>query len=267
MHYVDIHSHYNLEAFDGDRHQAIETLIARDVGTIVVGVDKQSSLLAVELAETYPDRLFACVGFHPAYIGESEYAIEDYQHLVSTHCVVAIGECGLDYVRLDQGDSVTRDMQKECFREHIVLACESRLPLMLHIRPTMHTYDAYEDTLALLEEYREVYGDTLRGNAHFFVGTIEHARRFVALGFTVSFTGVITFTDAYDSVIKSLPLNAIMAETDAPFVAPVPYRGKRTEPWMVQKVYERIASIHGVSEEHARTQMLANVTRVFGIQT
>lgn len=265
MSYIDIHSHYNLESFDTDREDAIKKLIDKKGKTIVVGVDEQSSLLAVELSKTYQGTLFACVGFHPDYVTDSLYDETSFRSILETENVVCIGECGLDYFRLQAEDYVTRDLQKEVFRSQIALAAEFDLPLMLHIRPTKGTYDAYDDVLAILKQESITFGSRLRGNAHFFLGTQSHAEAFFALGFTVSFTGVITFVKEYESLVLALPLESIMAETDAPFVAPVPYRGRRCEPWMVEEVYKKIADIKKLPVEQVKDQIIKNVHRMFRI--
>jgi TatD DNase family protein len=123
---------------------------------------------------------------------------------------------------------------------------------MLHIR------DAYEDSLSVLKQYPKA-----RGNVHFFAGDYETAKKFIDIGFTLSFTGVITFTNSYDEVIKNIPLNMIMSETDSPFVAPIPYRGKRNEPIYVKEVVKKIAEIRGEDIEKVKTAIIANTKRVF----
>ena len=163
--------------------------------------------------------------------------------------VVGIGECGLDYYRLDS-DSIEK--QKEAFIAQIELANEFNKPLMLHIR------QAYQDALAILKEHTKV-----KGNIHFFAGSLEEAKAFIELGFTLSFTGVITFTHDYDEVIKNIPLEMIMSETDAPYVAPVPYRGKRNEPVYVSEVVKRIAEIKNLPESEVAEAIISNARRVY----
>ena len=119
--------------------------------------------------------------------------------------------------------------------------------LMLHCRPSEKSMDAYIDTLAVLSSYAKTHGERLRGNVHFFVGNTEIAKQFLNLGFTLSFTGVVTFTHDYDEVIRLAPLDMIMSETDAPFVAPLSHRGKRSEPTYVTEVVEHIAKIRNIT--------------------
>ena len=164
--------------------------------------------------------------------------------------VVAIGECGLDYFRLKEE---TKETQKKVFIEQIELANELDKPLMLHIR------DAYLDAYELISSNARV-----SGNVHFFAGTWEEAKLFLERGFTLSFTGVITFTTDYDEVIKNAPLDMIMTETDAPYVTPIPYRGKRNEPRYVTEIVKRIAEIKGKDIELVAQKLVSNTERVFG---
>jgi TatD DNase family protein len=182
--------------------------------------------------------------------------------LANSEKVVAIGECGLDYFRIFSDDTKTKDIQKEVFNSQIDLAIEKNLPLILHIRPQKGTMDAYEDALEILEK-RQDY--RIRGDVHFFVGSVDIASRFLKLGFYLSFTGVITFARDYDEVIKMMPIDRILTETDSPFVTPVPHRGKVCEPWMVEEVVKQIAKIKNLDEEHVRVQILENVKNLFFI--
>lgn len=261
--FFDIHSHFNLDSFDGDLSVVIESHKEKGIGTICVGVDKVTSQKAKNLAEEH-ENIFACVGLHPDNVTEEEFDAEFYKDLAMNQKVVSIGECGLDYFRIDPNDQVGKDTQKEVFKQHIELALYLDLPLMLHIRPSQNSYDAYYEVLEILEEYKKD-NPKLRGNSHFFVGTQEIADRFLAMDFTVSFTGVITITEDYNDVVKHVPLGMMMAETDAPFVTPKAYRGKRCEPYMVEEVYKKIAELKGVSFEEAQTAFAENRKRVFGI--
>lgn len=262
--FFDIHSHFNLEAFDGDLDAVLKSHKEKSVGTICVGVDKETSLKAKELSDKH-ENIFACVGLHPDNVTEEgEFDFEYYKDIAMNQKVVAIGECGLDYFRIDPNDHVGKDNQKQVFKDQINLALELNLPLMLHIRPSQGSHDAYIEVLDILEEIKKTE-PTLRGNSHFFVGTQEIADRFLAMDFTVSFTGVITITEDYDDVVRHVPLEMMMAETDAPFVAPKAQRGKRCEPWMVEEVYKRIADIKGISVEELQTIFAENRKRVFGI--
>lgn len=262
--FFDIHSHFNLESFDSDLDEVIQSHKEKGVGTICVGVDKNTSKKALDLSEQY-ENIYACVGLHPQeVVNEGDFDYSLYKDLAMNPKVVCVGECGLDYFRIDPDDHVGKDRQKEVFTQQIELALELDLPLMLHIRPALDTYDAYDEVLEILEDYKK-NNPRLRGNAHFFVGTKEIADRFLSIGFTVSFTGVITITEEYDEVVKHVSLEHMMAETDAPFVAPKSHRGKRCEPWMVEEVYKKIAELKGLSVEEIQTQFAHNRQKMFGI--
>lgn len=201
-----------------------------------------------------------------------------YKELAESEKVVAIGECGLDYhyvetfferdakegkVTWSKGEE--KERQKKVFEAQVELAVEVNKPLMLHGRPSKKTMDAYEDMLHILEASKKVHGTKLRGNAHFFVGDINIAERFVQLGFTMSFSGVITFAKDYDDVVRYLPLTMIQAETDSPYATPAPFRGKRNSPMYVQEVVARIAVLRSQPLEEVRIQLLENARRIFGI--
>ena len=270
--YIDIHTHLNFPQFDEDlstglvgREAVIARLCEQNIGAINVGVDTQTSRFAVELA-TNNDNLWAIVGHHPAYVDDDSQAggFEEatYRELLSHPRVVGVGECGFDYFRTEKTPEHLAKQEK-LFRAQIELAIEFDKPLMLHIRPTRNTYDAYDDALIVLAEYKKQAGDRLRGDAHFFAGTLEHAQRFIELGFYISFTGVITFAREYDDLIQALPLDRIMCETDAPYVTPTPYRGQRNSPEYVGEVYKKMDELR--AEPNVREQILENVRRLWGI--
>jgi len=264
--YVDVHTHLNLDAFQGDFREVIEHTLAEGVAHINVGTGRETSTRAVELANTFSDGVFGTVGLHPVRAGgmadgeDGEPELFErtyYEALASDPKVVAIGECGFDYYRVEKE---TKAQQEKAFIEHIELANDLGKPLMLHIRPSVGTMDAYEDALAVLKAHAKV-----SGNVHFFAGTYDIAKQFWDMGYTTSFTGVITFANQYDEVIQKAPLAMLHAETDAPYVAPVPFRGHRNEPRHVRAVYKRIAELRGGDSEIVRLALLENARRVFGI--
>lgn len=278
MKYIDIHSHVNFKAFDEDRDEVVARTLNADTFMINVGTQVDTSRSAVELANKYEKGVYAIVGLHPIHTGasfhdEKELGVggadftsrgevfnkEVYREFLKNPKVVGIGECGLDYFHMDE-NSIQK--QKEAFIAQIELANEVNKPLMLHIRnnKTDKTHNAYKDALELLKKYAKVKGDV-----HFFAGNTEDAKGFVDFGFTLSFTGVITFSKDYDEVIKNTPLDMIMSETDSPYVAPVPYRGKRNEPVYVKEIVQRIAEIKGLHEREVALAIMANAKRVFGI--
>jgi len=256
--YIDIHSHLGLLTLEKNKEEIIAKMIEKDVATIVIGVDYETSKKVIELAEKY-DFIWAGIGLHPGDNDKEVFDLEKYKKLAEHKKVVCIGECGLDYFRGESEE--TRQKQKELFEKHVELALAVKKPLMIHSRPSKGTQDAYEDVLSILENYKF----NLSGSLHFFVGDISIAKRALEIGFCMSFDGPITFTDEYNEVIKFLPIESIMCETDAPFVAPAPYRGKTCEPWMVEEVYKKIAEIKNLSIDEASEVIMQNAKRVFGI--
>lgn len=256
--YFDSHSHLNLSDFESDKEEVIEKMTQDAVGTLTVGTNLASSKEAVRLAKEN-ENLFACIGLHPNESGKEDFNKEDYKNLLGEK-TICVGECGLDYFRGEE-----RSDQEIDFRKQIDFALENDLPLMLHIRPKKGSMDAYEDTLSILEEYKESAGEKLRGQAHFFAGDIEIAKRFLDLGFYISFTGVVTFTNDYDEVVKFIPVDRILTETDSPFVTPVPHRGHRCEPQYVIEVYKKLAEIKEVSLEEFEKQVKDNLKSLYKI--
>ena len=283
--YIDIHSHVNFKAFDEDRDVVIKRALDNNTWVINVGTQVDTSKNAVELAHKYPEGVYAIIGLHPIHTGASYHDKQElgeegaeftsrgevlnkniYRELLKDPKVVAIGECGLDYYHMDR-DSIEK--QKKAFIEQIELANEIRKPLMLHIRnnPKDKNINAYLDSLELLKKYLNVESLPVgrRGDVHFFAGNPEEAKAFLDFGFTLSFTGVVTFTHDYDEVIKNTPLDMIMSETDSPYVAPVPHRGKRNEPVYVREIVKKIAEIKNLTEAEVAEAIIANAKRVFNI--
>jgi TatD DNase family protein len=260
MKYIDIHCHLDREDYGPDMEAVLARMKEKEVGAIAIGADLESSKKAVEIAEKN-ENIWACIGVHPEAAENNFFRSYDATHislqefsqpleeLVKNPKVVGIGECGLDYFRLN--DEENKNLQKKLFEQQIQFALKYNLPLMLHIR------EAYDDALDILKNYNS------RGNVHFFAGDVEVAKKFLDLGFTMSFTGVITFTDDYDEVIRYLPQNSIMSETDAPFVAPVPFRGKRNEPVYVVEVIKKLSEIRGEDFDVLNNAILANSKRIF----
>lgn len=270
MKYFDAHTHVQFVAYQDDREAAIQR--AKDAGVVmnVVGTQKDTSAAAVALAEKY-EHIYASVGLHPIHTSKSyhdakefgsdgkaftsrgeQFDISNYKALAEHPRTIAIGECGLDYYRLEAD---TKKLQERTFIEQIELANAVVKPLMLHIR------NAYDDALAILKAHAK-----MRGDVHFFAGDWAIAKKFLDLGFTLSFTGVVTFTHDYDEVIKNAPLDMLLSETDAPYVTPTPHRGKRNESAYIPRIVDRIAEIRGESAEKVRAQLFANAHRVFGIK-
>ncbi len=259
MRHVDTHTHVNLAAFNEDFDAVIRRALAEDVWMINVGTQIDTSKRAVELLDIYPEGVFATVGLHPIHtsasfhdkdeIGEDGKAftsrgevfdMDAYRALVVHPKVLAIGECGLDYFRDPSNEE--RKRQLEAFEAQIALANEVGKPLMLHLRSGKGG-NAYKDAWEILKKQARV-----PGNSPFFAGSVEDAKLFWEMGYSTSFTGVITFTHDYDAVVRAAPKEFIHAETDAPYVAPKPYRGQRNEPLYVREVVARMAELRGVPE-------------------
>lgn len=240
MEYIDIHSHLNFTDFDSDREEIIAQMKEKKIGTIVVGTTFESSKKAVEIAQKH-ENIWAIVGCHPIH-AEQGFDYSAYKKLAQEKKVVGIGECGLDY-------KYPNDKQKEVFEQQIRLAQELNKPLMLHIR------DAYKDV------YEMVKDKSLRANAHFFAGTLEDAKNFIDLGYSISFTGVITFTHDYDALVKNVPSDRIMSETDSPYVSPK--RGKRNTPLNVVDIVAKMADLRGETLINMKSTILENFKRNF----
>ena len=259
MKYFDAHAHVQFPAFDEDREEILQGMQDAELGAIMVGVDYASSERAITLVENRGD-LYASVGLHPNDNTTEVFDIEKYRTLAAHPKVVAIGECGLDYYRQEESD---KERQKELFLKHIDITTSLRKPLIIHARPTKGTQNAYQDLIEILTEQKVKHGDRLFGDVHFFVGGVEEAQKLIALGFTLSFTAVLTFTKDYDEVIRSVPLSSIISETDAPYVAPEGRRGTRNDPLAAIDVVAAIARIRGEEEDAVRKAVLSNAQRVF----
>ncbi|MDP1625342.1 MAG: TatD family hydrolase [bacterium] len=261
--YIDIHSHVNFRDFDGDRHETIKRALDAKVWMINVGTGLDMSKKAIDMTREYPEGVYAIIGLHPIHVEEEKFDASAYCEsfaFAPKGKVVGIGECGLDYFHTK--DEVGRALQKKVFLEQIDLALKLDLPLMLHVRSGADR-DAYDDTLAILTEYKAKAGDKLRGDAHFFAGSVEQAKAFIDLGFHLSFTGVVTFAKQYEALVKAVPNDRIMSETDCPYVAPVPNRGKRCEPIFVREVADKMASIKGEDPVPFRRQLVENANALW----
>ncbi len=294
MKYIDTHCHIYSSQYDSDREEVINRVQEACVGMIVVGTDIETSKKAIALANEHRD-MWAAIALHPVEAIESGVATFDYdvyKNLAQESKVVAIGECGLDYFHITTADPVEaetqRELQHDVFRKHIQLASVTGKPLMLHVRNAKNMnslrvaesagglaaasvvlsgFNAYDDALQILIDAKKA-GISIRGNVHSFAGTIEHARKFIDLGFYLSFTGVITFAREYEEVIKATPIDRIMSETDAPYLTPIPFRGKRNEPAYVIEVAQTIEKIRrasGVAHEQILESLVENAKRLFGL--
>lgn len=256
--HFDAHTHAQFPAYDEDRSEVIARAFDAGIGMINVGADKASSLAAVQLAHKYEKGVYATIGLHPTETTEGfDYAF--YKTLAEDDKVVAIGECGLDFFRIEEGADTNKikELQRELFLEQMKLSHELQKPLMIHCR------NAIPELIEFLHTHKNylVNGSVM----HFFAGTPEEAKKLLDLGFYFTFGGVITFVREYDETVRVLPIDRILSETDAPYVAPIPHRGKRNEPSYVLKVEKKLAELKGVVQETMANQILKNTEKVFGV--
>ena len=262
--YFDAHCHVQFEQYDADREAVVTQMAERGVAGIVVGCDYESSKKAVELAEKH-DHLWASIGLHPNHEADEWYEAGKYRELAQSSKVVAIGECGLDYFRPLEINEEVKHKQKQILRDQIALAAELNKPLIIHSRPSKGTQDAYRDLIEILK-VAKAERPRLCGDIHFFVGGLVELEELNALGFTTSFTAVITFARDYDAVVRAAPLDMILSETDAPYVPPTNRaRGSRNDPLAVEDVAAKLAAIRGEDPELVRAALVANAKRLFAL--
>ena len=250
----DTHAHLNDPAFDPDREALLESFASAGVGLVMnAGCSLESSRDIVAMAAKYP-WLYASVGSHPDSADEvNESVLEEYRKLCKlSDKVKAIGEIGLDY----HYEDIPRDIQQTAFRMQMALAAELDLPVIVHER------DAHNDGLAIVKEF-----PTVKGVFHCYSGSAEMARQLVDLGWYIGFTGVLTFKNARKAVetAASIPLDRIVLETDCPFMAPEPFRGKRNHPGYLYRMAEKLAEIRGISLEEVHAATTENGKRLYRI--
>ncbi|MDY3619092.1 TatD family hydrolase [Agathobaculum sp.] len=252
----DTHAHYDDNRFDSDRDELLSSMPANNVGLILnPAVDLESSRTVVSYAQKYPF-LYAAVGIHPEDWNKNwkNDLLVIKELAQNEHKVRAIGEIGLDYYW--EKDPEGRAVQQEVFRAQMALAEELLLPVIVHDR------DAHADCLTITKEFSHV-----RGVYHCFAGSVEMARELLELGYYLSFTGVITFKNAKRAldVIREAPLERLMVETDAPYMAPEPYRGRRNSSLYVYRMAEAIAEVKGVAVSEVERITTENGKRLFQI--
>ena len=248
----DTHAHLDAEQFDADRDEVIAGLPGRGISLVVdPGCDLPSSRKAAALAERYPF-IYAAAGIHPEECtGYRESDLDEVRRLAALPKVVAIGEIGLDYY---WAENPPRELQQKVFRDQMALAAELDMPVIVHDR------EAHGDSLAIVKEFPRV-----RGVFHCYAGSTEMARELVKLGWMISFTGVLTYKNARKAVetAAAIPIEHLMIETDSPYMAPVPHRGKRNDPGYVVHVCEKLAEIKGISVEECARITRENGERFF----
>ena len=249
----DSHAHYNDPAFDADRDEVLNSLGENGVSNVInCATDYNSSLISLSYAEKYPF-IYASYGLHPEDIKDDyEDELEKiYPLLIQKKCV-AVGEIGLDY----HYDEIPRKVQIDVFTRQLIKANEMNLPVIVHDR------EAHADTLELLKKYKP------KGVLHCFSGSVETAREVLNLGMYLGFGGVVTFKNAVKSVetAKYVPLDRILLETDCPYMAPVPYRGKRNDSSLIKFAAEKIGEIRGIDAQTVIDEANKNTKRLFNIK-
>lgn len=250
----DTHVHLDDSRFDQDRAELLRTLPEKGIGLAMnAGCSLDSSRRALRMAEGY-DYLYCAVGSHPDAADEvTSQVLEEYRKLCKLNSKVkAIGEIGLDY----HYEDIPRQIQKKAFIAQMELAQELDLPVIVHER------EAHEDGMNIIRRF-----PTVKGVFHCYSGSAEMARQLTDLGWYIGFTGVLTFKNARKTVetAQCIPLERIVIETDCPYMAPEPFRGKRCDPSMVGRVAEKLAEIRGITVEEAQQATFQNGKRLFRI--
>jgi TatD DNase family protein len=271
--YFDSHTHVNFSAFKDYNEEIIKRALDNNTWLMNVGTQSDTSKSAVDMAKDYEKGVYAAVGLHPVHtyqqmLDEEESHFQTrrevfdekvYEKMLGPK-VVAVGECGLDYYRIPQGEVLeeAKKLQRDAFVAQLHFAKKHNLPVTIHCR------DAYEDLLEVLQA--EYLGGA--GVMHSFTDTWDTAQKFLEFGLNIAFNGILTFdkTGKLDEVVKNMPADRIMIETDAPYLTPPPHRGKRNEPSYVKYVAEKIANIRGEDQEKVGQQAFDNTCKLFKIK-
>ena len=274
----DTHAHLNLAAFSDEVSEVIVRAQEERVLINNIGTQKDTSVRAVEIAEKY-DGVYAVVGLHPAHTvfagddesegvfekPESEFDIEFYSALAKSSKVVGVGECGLDYYRIPEG--MTKDqvaeIQSKAFKAQIDLAYKLNKALVIHCRASKGTFDAYDDVLKILGSYQSLP----RFEIHSFTANWEYCQKFLFLGGYIALNGIITFdkTGTLLEVVEHCPLDRIILETDSPYLAPAPFRGKRNEPGYLRYMAQYIAEKRGLAQKDVALLTTDNAKKLFHV--
>lgn len=281
---IDTHCHLHFPAYDVDREAVLARMREKGIWGITIGTASQNSQSAVQLAEIAEaaDLIWATVGLHPShttseYLDENEGAVQEHEITKETLLklarsskkVVAIGETGLDFYRLDQvtDPEAAKIIQEKIFRTHLAAAHELDLPIVIHCR------EALTELTHILQTERSE-GRKVRGVVHSFTGTWQEAEPLIELGMHLGINGITTFPlrkgqapeTAIDRIIENIPLENLLLETDAPYLAPVPFRGKRNEPAYVEEVAKHVARIRDLPLEQVAAQTSENARKLFGLE-
>ncbi len=281
--FIDTHTHVNLRAFRDDSEQAIQRALDAGVAVVNVGTQIDTSRQAVALLEKFPDDVYAVIGLHPTHTYAHDYEDEEevkfktreetfdpalYEELVKHERVIGIGECGLDYYRLpdDRDHEEIKNLERAAFLKQIEFALKHDKALCIHCRPTDGTIDAYEDLLEIVKEVK-AQNPQLRFEVHCYTGDATTALKFAEIGGFIGLNGIITFdkTGRSEEVVKAVPLENIILETDAPYLTPKSHRGERNEPAYIPEVAEKIAEWKNISVDEVAAQTTANAKKLFNL--
>ncbi len=281
---IDSHAHINFNAYKEDGDQVIKRTLKENVWLVNVGAQYSTSRRAVEYAQKYKEGVYAAVGIHPSHVHQDnleqdrgaqdesreleEFEPEKYQKLLANPKAIAMGEIGLEY-----GDGISqeaKDKQKQVLLEQLELAQQTDKPVIFHCRK------AYDDLIEILDCLSNsclncpfscpgAGNKKIRGVLHCFMGRWSQAEKLMSMGFYFGFNGLITYARDYDKVIKNLPLDRILLETDCPYLTPFPHRSKRNEPLYVKLVAEKIAEIKGIKLAEVAGQTTKSARELFNI--
>jgi TatD DNase family protein len=285
---IDTHAHLNFAAFKNDVEQVIKRALENEVLIINIGSQFTTSRRAIEISNRYGQGVYAAIGLHPIHLSSStyqdpeeeiefatraeEFDYDKYKELAQNPKVVAIGEAGLDYYHIKnqnlkikmQNDNEKikniKKLQREVFLKQLDLARELGKPVIIHCR------EAHNDLIEILNSYFMLHNSRLKGVVHCFSGSWSQAEKYLEMGFFLSFTGVITYSESYNKVIINTPIEKILVETDCPYLAPIPFRGSRNEPLYVEYVARRLAEIKNLKLEEVARVTTQNALDLFGLE-
>ncbi len=285
---IDSHTHTNFNSFKDDYQQVIQRALDQEINLINVGSQYSTSARAIKIAQLYSNGVYAAIGLHPIHLFDIEvdedeiefasrqerFEANKYQDLIKqdkAKKIVAVGEIGLDYYHLPKNkffDEVKK-IQVEQLILQLKFAVKNNLPVIIHCRGSQQdAFGAYDDIYNILKQQIGL-GLNLRGVIHCYGGNLSQAKKFIALGFYIGFTGIITFgrnAENLRNIVKELPLNKILIETDAPYLTPAPYRGERNEPSYVKFVAQKISEIKAINFNVVAQQTVKNTESLFKIQ-
>lgn len=284
LQFIDTHTHINLQAFADDSTEVMQRALSQGVAVVNVGTQIDTSKRAVEILDQFSENVYAVVGLHPSHAHTSNFIDEQevqmktveqgfnsqlYEPFMANPRVVGIGECGLDYYRLPDDQEIKeqiKQVQRSEFQKQIDFAVKYNRALCIHCRPTAETMDAYEEMIEILTNSIQQHPN-LRFEIHSFTGTSDIAKQFVALGAFIALNGIITFdkTNRSQEVVQAVPLENLILETDAPYLAPKSKRGQRNEPSFLPEIAELIAVWKNCTVTQVSEQTTINAKKLFAL--